>query len=419
MINLGELVASVKVDTKQATSSLKNFGNSADFGNGKLGNLNGKLKLLAGGLAIGAAAIGAATVAMGKYAKKVAEAGDKIDKQSQKLNVSAKEYQTLQLATDHCGISMTSMIKGTTKAMDAGYGSIYDFLEHLETIPDAAKRAEEANRVLGTRAANELAPLLKSKDGISAYRKELEKMGYMSDKAVKNSAAYQDAVASLQQAFKGFGGTIAETVLPAMTQLITGITNFYTENKEEITTILNIIGTVFGFVFNTIGAVLKGVFKQITNIINGVRQRILFFTSVVKAIKNGFNSAISGVKAFASSIGSIISKISSAYTWASKLWSKLTGADEKATSVKAKGHRVGISEVPYDNYLAVLHKGEAVLTASETNQMANGGGSGSAPVVSGGHVNVVFNLDGQTLGQSAVDFINGQTIEFNASPLLV
>lgn len=37
----------------------------------------------------------------------------------------------------------------------------------------------------------------------------------------------------------------------------------------------------------------------------------------------------------------------------------------------------------------------------------------------GGVVNLVINLDGQTIGQSAVSYINGQTVQFNASPLIL
>ena len=32
-------------------------------------------------------------------------------------------------------------------------------------------------------------------------------------------------------------------------------------------------------------------------------------------------------------------------------------------------HRIGIREVPYDGYLASLHKGETILTATETNKL--------------------------------------------------
>lgn len=34
----------------------------------------------------------------------------------------------------------------------------------------------------------------------------------------------------------------------------------------------------------------------------------------------------------------------------------------------ATGHRIGLNEVPYDGYRALLHKGETVLTAAESNQ---------------------------------------------------
>lgn len=36
-----------------------------------------------------------------------------------------------------------------------------------------------------------------------------------------------------------------------------------------------------------------------------------------------------------------------------------------------KYHRSGLAEVPYDNYKAVLHEGEAVLTASTANELRN------------------------------------------------
>jgi len=43
---------------------------------------------------------------------------------------------------------------------------------------------------------------------------------------------------------------------------------------------------------------------------------------------------------------------------------------------KIKGsHRTGLREVPYDGYIAELHKGEMVLTAAEANQYQKSSGS--------------------------------------------
>ena len=54
-------------------------------------------------------------------------------------------------------------------------------------------------------------------------------------------------------------------------------------------------------------------------------------------------------------------------------WKDILGMKgKKKFTVESKGripgHRVGLREVPYDGYMAELHKGEAILTAAETNQ---------------------------------------------------
>ncbi len=49
--------------------------------------------------------------------------------------------------------------------------------------------------------------------------------------------------------------------------------------------------------------------------------------------------------------------------------------ERKGDSVPGgKGHRIGLREVPYDGYQAILHKGEAVMTAAEVNKMKRQGG---------------------------------------------
>lgn len=49
---------------------------------------------------------------------------------------------------------------------------------------------------------------------------------------------------------------------------------------------------------------------------------------------------------------------------------KLGGIDKERVDY-LNSHRQGLSEVPYDNYPAMLHEGEAVLTASTTNELRN------------------------------------------------
>lgn len=63
------------------------------------------------------------------------------------------------------------------------------------------------------------------------------------------------------------------------------------------------------------------------------------------------------------------------------------------------GHATGLDFVPYDNYLAYLHKGEAVLTAKEAaawraGETNNGG--------SGGNMTIIQNIE--SIPQTPVEF---------------
>ena len=68
--------------------------------------------------------------------------------------------------------------------------------------------------------------------------------------------------------------------------------------------------------------------------------------------------------------------------------------------LQAKGHATGLSYVPYDNYAAMLHKGERVLDANEAsryNSILNGAGGGVTTTLSIGEYHVHDGSDVQTL----------------------
>ena len=51
---------------------------------------------------------------------------------------------------------------------------------------------------------------------------------------------------------------------------------------------------------------------------------------------------------------------------------------KKGTPGKAPGKRIGLREVPYDGYSAILHKGEAIMTAAEVNKLKKNGEAGGS-----------------------------------------
>lgn len=60
-------------------------------------------------------------------------------------------------------------------------------------------------------------------------------------------------------------------------------------------------------------------------------------------------------------------------------------ATQDAIWSKLNGYATGLGRVPYDNYPALLHEGEQVLTAAEARSY-NQGGAGSVQIVMNGTV---------------------------------
>lgn len=80
--------------------------------------------------------------------------------------------------------------------------------------------------------------------------------------------------------------------------------------------------------------------------------------------------------------------------------------DEEVSYSSFYGHAKGLSYVPYDNYMALLHRGEEVLTAAQAEKRRNGEGfdlSGMYEVVAAavraGVSSIAVNLDGRRVGE--------------------
>ena len=105
----------------------------------------------------------------------------------------------------------------------------------------------------------------------------------------------------------------------------------------------------------------------------------------------------------------------------------------KTTNEKTNKKRIGLREVPYDGYLAELHKGEAILTAAETNQyrkwinqQAKIKQDGAQPQVqatfidydrlattmlnalSGMNINTAVNVNGKQIAQATAPFMKSE-----------
>lgn len=239
---IGTAYVQILPTTEGITGNLTNLleGPSASAGeSGGKSMTSGILK----GLGAGAVALGtAATAAIGgivNIANETAQAGDTIDKQSQKLGVTAEQYQALAYAAEHSGFSVETFRTAAKTLEGTDFsGSIWDAVSAIQAIEDPAERAATAEELLGTRAAAEMAPLINGTTTINEYRDSLENLGgMMSNEAVAASAAYEDALTDMNTALNGVKNGLVADFLPSMTDVINGVALLASGSTEGISQI--------------------------------------------------------------------------------------------------------------------------------------------------------------------------------------
>lgn len=146
-------------------------------------------------------------------------------------------------------------------------------------------------------------------------------------------------------------------------------------------------------------AMLQGGVELIFGILEGVKSAFTYVFDIggdiIGKFGEGFMSFLDdplkwGEDLINKIIEGITGKWNELKDWWSGLWEGLFGGDKEvgvdivATPEIDGSHRLGLSRVPYDGYIAELHEGERVLTKSEAR--AYGGGRGG--------VTVNVNIDG-------------------------
>ena len=204
---------------------------------------------------VAAAGIGAAiSTAIGKVGD-LAAMGDTIDKQSQKIGISAKAYQEWDAVLQHSGSSISAM-QGAMKKLTSEAASGSDafqklgisqeealgmsqedlfgrVIEGLQGMEGGTERAALAQELLG-RSAQEMAALLNtSAEDTQAMKDRVNELGgVMSDDAVKSAAAYQDALQDMQTAISGLGRGLVADFLGPFTDIMEGITTIFSGDAE-------------------------------------------------------------------------------------------------------------------------------------------------------------------------------------------
>lgn len=187
----------------------------------------------------------------------VGELGDEIDKESQKLGLSAEKYQELSYAMEMSGASIDNVkkgimqintalagvengVEGASEQFDAlgvsltnADGSLkssedvlLESIDALASMEDVTQRNALAQDIFG-KSYTELAPLLNTgAEGIKDLMSEAEEYGMvMSNDVVSASADFDDSLTRMQGTIQGVKNNMVGQLLPSITTVINGFSS--------------------------------------------------------------------------------------------------------------------------------------------------------------------------------------------------
>ena len=178
----------------------------------------------------------------------------------------------------------------------------------------------------------------------------------------------------------------AGNISASVTEIVTKFGTFIIENLPEIVTsgidiLISLVKGIVGALPQLSEAAIKAVAELAAYIVSAenLEKILLLGVDLISALSEGLGRALGALVSIGEDIvESIKSGISAAWdglkTWFNNLWDSLFGSRSVNVNVNASSsgvngsHAGGLSYVPFDGYVAELHRGERVLTANEARE---------------------------------------------------
>lgn len=406
MIDLGALKITIETGADKAKQELNDVGETAEKQESKFSKFGNALKtgLIAGGAAAAAKKI---TEGIMDIATNAADAAGDLDDMAQRTGTSAEEFQKLAYAAKLSGMETSTlesaMIKQQKAFADASTGNeamaesysklginisevgssseAFDMvIARLADMEDETQRNALASEIFGKSYA-ELTPLLNNgSEGINKLKQEAVDLGgVMSNEAVEAGAKFGDSLDAVKTATSGAFMEIGVQFLPILQKLLEWVLAHMPEIKKVIETVFKAVEIVVGIVGKAFDAILP----ILTTLYEWIEP---YFPVIQSIVETTFGAIGSAVEIVTDIFWGVVDAIKSAIEWLQS-WND-TEAEDKDVGGSGNNkpyrssHASGLDYVPFNNFVANLHEGEAVLTAQQAEVWRNGSTS---------NVNIVVN----------------------------
>lgn len=200
-----------------------------------------------------------------------ATAGDQVAKTSDKLGVGIEALQELRFAAERSGVATTAfdvaLQRLTRRAAEAAGGTgvalkafeqlnvqlrdsngnvratediFGDLAEAFQGVETQSERVRLAFQLFDTEGVALVNVLNQGREGVEGLRDRARELGFViGEDSARASERFVDALTDLEGAFGGLRNVIGSALLPALTDLIGGLTDTIIANRELFQSILN------------------------------------------------------------------------------------------------------------------------------------------------------------------------------------
>lgn len=375
----------------------------------------------AGGAAVAVlGALSAVGVAkMAQFAKEAAEAGE------EGFGALAENLSALENATTSAKNALGGVLLPTLEELSGEGGKlISEFSKQIEAAGQDPEKLSAAFSAL-------------IRNGVAALRGQLPQMAELgmslvegiADGALESTPEMFDMAQDVLNVFLDGLDENADMLADGAVMLITELVNFLGENSPDLliaaveilsalTTALAenapqlvpaavqlVTGLLVALVQNApllissgvemIGSILIGLLNELPNLVKFVPE---MYQMIQDAVDKSVTAMLNvGVKIIETILQGLENAWSSVQTWFTNAVANLRGTAN--VTIKTDGsHAGGLNYVPYDGYIAELHRGEMVVPANEAQILRSGNfkGAGAATTI---------NIYTQTLSEAQIDYL--------------